>query len=416
MGKYFSDVVDQAIEDIYYCYDIERAVKSIQPLLDAAQAGDGDASYILSRCLSGPCYSWDSHPFREDEEGANHFIRQSILQGSAAGVLGAMRCGMLTPELEEAMPFDNLQQAWDQIYEKAQAGSLFCQYMIGNTYYWCDLVRIQGRGPDDFENWEAFEAYMRNMTLECIPWFEKAFQGGLGIAGRNLYSLYSRGDKDTGIQPQKEKAEEVARQGAELGYPDWQCRYGLLLDRQEDRKEEAVSWLLKSVEQGHLEGCYELGLDYRNGTGTPKDLEKTKAYWELGTHWAEDTSCCEMLGYQYFAGINDTPQDYARAVQLFELAVSRGGMWQAPLLARCYLEGTGCMKDYSRAKWLLENTSDNRKLESWYYAMGLMYAEGLGVSEDIKRGVEYLQKSSLPQAKEALLRYKKTLFGKWVRR
>ena len=57
MGKYFSDAVDRAIEDIYYCYDSDRAVAALQPLLDAAKAGDGDASYILSRCLSGNCYS-----------------------------------------------------------------------------------------------------------------------------------------------------------------------------------------------------------------------------------------------------------------------------------------------------------------------------------------------------------------------
>ena len=48
--------------------------------------------------------------------------------------------------------------------------------------------------------------------------------------------------------------------------------------------------------------------------------------------------------------------------------------------------------------------------------MGLMYTQGLGVPEDIKKGVEYLQQSSLPEAKQALLGYKKTFFGKWVRR
>ena len=37
--------------------------------------------------------------------------------------------------------------------------------------------------------------------------------------------------------------------------------------------------------------------------------------------------------------------------------------------------------------------------------------------EDIKKGVEYLQKAgSNEEAKKELLKYKKTLFGKWVRR
>ena len=64
MGKYFSDAVDNAIEAIYYTYDREKAAAAIQPLADAANAGDGDAAYILSRCTSGPQYSWDYHPFQ----------------------------------------------------------------------------------------------------------------------------------------------------------------------------------------------------------------------------------------------------------------------------------------------------------------------------------------------------------------
>ena len=48
---------------------------------------------------------------------------------------------------------------------------------------------------------------------------------------------------------------------------------------------------------------------------------------------------------------------------------------------------------------------------------GVIYAQGLGVPADIKKGVEYLQKAgNHKQAKEELGKYKKTLFGKWVRR
>lgn len=40
-----------------------------------------------------------------------------------------------------------------------------------------------------------------------------------------------------------------------------------------------------------------------------------------------------------------------------------------------------------------------------------------GFLADIKKGVEYLQKAgNHKQAKEELGKYKKTLFGKWVRR
>ena len=36
MGKYFSDVVDKALEDIYYCYDNQRAKAALAALQSAA--------------------------------------------------------------------------------------------------------------------------------------------------------------------------------------------------------------------------------------------------------------------------------------------------------------------------------------------------------------------------------------------
>ena len=49
--------------------------------------------------------------------------------------------------------------------------------------------------------------------------------------------------------------------------------------------------------------------------------------------------------------------------------------------------------------------------------LGVIYGQGLGVPADIKKGVEYLLKAGdYKEAKEELLKYKKTLFGKWVRR
>ena len=47
----------------------------------------------------------------------------------------------------------------------------------------------------------------------------------------------------------------------------------------------------------------------------------------------------------------------------------------------------------------------------------MMYAEGLGVRENIGKGVEYLKAAgTYPPAQEALKRYKKSLFGVWRRK
>ena len=414
MGKYFSDPVDNAIQAIYYTYDREAAAASVQPLADAASDGDGDAAYILSRCASGPLYSWDYHPFQPNDEAVEQLIRQSILQGSAMGVLGAMRCGMLTPEMEEAMPFASLKEAWNSVYEKAQAGSLFCMNMIGNTYFWLDIVRIEGKGPEDFPSKAAFGEYLRESELKCIPWFEKAFEGGMGFAGRNMYNLYNDGEEGV-CAPDKAKAEAVARLGAEKGYPDWQERYAGILMKDDSRARQALELYHAAAKQGQLSSWFYVGKAFQEGKIVPKDCPRALEYYELGLQDPEAIGCANRAGELVFLGRDGVPQDYGRAVQLFERARAGKNTWGNDMLGTCYLFGYGCQRDPARALSLFQEVDYSTNLLN--YGLGVIYVQGLGVPEDIKKGVEYLQKcKNYSPAQEELLKYKKTLFGKWVRR
>ncbi len=414
MGKYFSDPVDNAIQAIYYTYDREAAAASVQPLADAASDGDGDAAYILSRCASGPLYSWDYHPFQPNDEAVEQLIRQSILQGSAMGVLGAMRCGMLTPEMEEAMPFASLKEAWNSVYEKAQAGSLFCMNMIGNTYFWLDIVRIEGKGPEDFPSKAAFGEYLRESELKCIPWFEKAFEGGMGFAGRNMYNLYNDGEEGV-CAPDKAKAEAVARLGAEKGYPDWQERYAGILMKDDSRARQALELYHAAAKQGQLSSWFYVGKAFQEGKIVPKDCPRALEYYELGLQDPEAIGCANRAGELLFLGRDGVPQDYGRAVQLFERARAGKNTWGNDMLGTCYLFGYGCQRDPARALSLFQEVDYSTNLLN--YGLGVIYVQGLGVPEDIKKGVEYLQKcKNYSPAQEELLKYKKTLFGKWVRR
>lgn len=414
MGKYFSDAVDNAIEAIYYTYDQERAAAAIQPLADAANAGDGDAAYILSRCVSGPQYSWKYHPFQENDEVTEQLIRKSILQGSAMGVLGAMRCGMLTPEMEEAMPFATLKEAWNTVYEKAQAGCLFAMNMIGNTYFWLDVVRIEGKGPNDFPSKEAFGQWLRESELKCIPWFEKAFRGGMGFAGRNLYNLYNDGDDGT-FPPDKAKALELAKLGAELGYPNWQEQYAILIEKEDGRAQEALDLYFAAAKQGQLNAWYNVGKAFMEGKIVPKDCPRAMECFELGLEDPNAIGCANLAGKLLYLGQDGVPQDYGRAVQLFERAHALKNTWGNDMLGSCYLFGYGCQKDPARALQLFQEVDYSTNLLN--YGLGTIYTQGLSVPEDIKKGVEYFQKCrNYAPAQEALLNFKKTLFGKWVRR
>ena len=416
MGKYFSDAVDNAIEAIYYTYDREKAAAAIQPLADAANAGDGDAAYILSRCVSGPQYSWDYHPFQANDEAVEHLIRQSIVQGSAMGVLGAMRCGMLTPEMEEAMKkhYSGLQEVWNVVYEKAQAGCLFAMNMIGNTYFWLDIVRIEDKGPQDFPSKAAFGQWLRENELKCLPWFQRAFEGGMGFAGRNMYNLYNDGEEGV-MEPDKSKAEAIARRGAELGYPDWQERYAGFLIKQEGRAQEALNLYFAAAKQGQLSSWYYIGKAYQEGKLVPKDCVQAMKCYELGLQDPEQIGCANRAGELLFLGKDGIPQDYARAVQLFEQAHGQKNTWGNDMLGTCYLFGYGCQRDPQRALMLFQEVDYSSDLLN--YGLGTIYTQGLGAPEDIKKGVEYLQKcKNYAPAQEALLKFKKNFFGKWVRR
>ncbi len=47
----------------------------------------------------------------------------------------------------------------------------------------------------------------------------------------------------------------------------------------------------------------------------------------------------------------------------------------------------------------------------------MMYAEGIGVPEDIENGIRHLQAAGdYKPAKEALKQYKKSIFGVWRRK
>jgi len=271
MGKYFSDVVDKAIEDLYYCCNNDKAKAAADALLSAAKDGDGDACYFLSRCFSGPCYSWEYHPFEENEAAAYAMLHQAISLGSAAAVLGALRMDLLTPEFKEIMPFDSIKEAWDVIYEKAENGCAFCQYMIGNTYYYLDIIEIEDHKESDFANKGAWNAWKQQQIKQCLPWFEKSFSGGMILAGRNYchYYQYGRGEY---IPPEPEKEASITRQGAEWGYPECMYAYAHYLAYTEDNDKDALPWALKAAEAGHLWSWHIIGDIYWNGRVVERSL------------------------------------------------------------------------------------------------------------------------------------------------
>lgn len=355
MGHFFSDAVETALQCIYYDLGAGRGQEGFRLLEEASAAGDGDADCLLARCLYGPEYTWPGHRFPTDEARGDALMRRAVRRGSAIAALIAMRCGVMDDELQKAMPFASLREAFDDVLGKAEQGEHFCEMVIGNVYYWWDFLRIEDKAPEDFPSGDDFRAYLRDNVLRCEDWFWKAFLGGISAGGINLVLLYTEGEKDL-IPPRPEKEIEVERCGAERGYPPWQYLYACDLF-EAGRREEASLLFRKAADAGE-----------------------------------------------------------PRAFQLLQWADRMGNQMGIFYLGLCYTYGHGTPQDYARARECLEAFPGDDPDKC--YLLGWMYCRGLGGPEDIPRGVALLQKAGdYPEAKEELSHYRKTLFTRqWVRR
>lgn len=411
MGKFFSDAVETALKYIYYQERQGKGWEGLQLLQQASAAGDGDASCILARCLCGPQYVWQGHGFPEDDEKATLLYHKGVEEGSALAALICLRTGDMTPSLEKKMPFASLQEAFNVVLEKAKGGEPFCQFVIGNVYFWGDYIRIENKGPDTFPNMNAFRDYIVESIPKCEDWFLKAYRNGVYAAGDNLHHFYEEGEEGL-IPPQPEKAKGLYRIGAEMGHPIHQFYWGNELN-EAGQKQEALHWYQEALDGGEMRAMYQIGCLYEEGEAVPQDYAKAAQCYEatldlqgysIGSH--------NRLGAMYFNG-KGVPQDYAKAFQLLSWAYDQDSRWGVFYLGKCCFYGLGARQDYTQARTYLEEmTWENKEAN---YMLGYIYARGLGVPADIKKGVALLQKAGdRTDAKEELLRYRKTFFGKWV--
>ena len=108
--------METALKYIYYDMGTGRGQEGFQLLQQAVQDGDADACCLLARCLYGPEYTWPGHGFPVDDRTGD----ESVLGGSAIGVLLSLRSGVMDRRLAQAMPFGGLQDAFDLVLDKAE--------------------------------------------------------------------------------------------------------------------------------------------------------------------------------------------------------------------------------------------------------------------------------------------------------
>lgn len=281
--------------------------------------------------------------------------------------------------------------------------------------YLQDIIEIEERGESEFPDRSAWEDWKAEQVQKSAQWYAEAFEGGMGIAGRGLRAYYQEG-RGTRIPPDQRNFLLTLQQGAELGYPDWMFHWAFELYFHLGRKQEGLDYARRAAEQGHLKGWMILGHAYRYGNVAEQSFSKALSCYEKSVAFGDDSYSSSQLGELYFLGLG-VKQDYATAVQYLEQSYALDSdNTNLGMLGVCCLLGWGCKQDSVRGRTLLTQMNC-RDSQYKSYGLGRMYAEGIGVPEDIEKGVWYLQAAGdYEPAKEALKQYKKSIFGVWRRR
>ena len=243
-------------------------------------------------------------------------------------------------------------RAFEGFSEYAKMGNATAQYYLGKMYYLGECVGV-------------FQDY-----AIAAEWYRKSAEQGNAEAQYSLGSMYENGE---GVSKDLDKA---------------------------------VEWYRKSAEQGYADAQYNLGIMYEKGKGVSQDYVKAVEWYRKSAEQGKATAQGQ-LGYMYGQG-RGISQDKVKAVEWYRKSAEQGNAVAQYNLGIMYENGRGVSQDYAKAaEWYRKSAEqgDTRAVE-WYrksaeqgnadaqYALGYMYENGRGVSQDHAKAVEWYQKAA----------------------
>lgn len=333
----------------------------------------GDAYALLARVYAGPRFTWEESNFPEDNMRTYQCLHDSIRRCSPIGTLQALRIkGSITPTVEKDMQI-SFDDAFRIVYDHANRGDAYCQYVIGNVFFWRDDNRIdsaeamltpppmswskrilksltsgsvqdrvaalQGTVPDD-----KLQAKASSLAKE---WFNKALDNGLAMFQGNLRNIYID-------EADFNNARRVAKTAAELGNPAMMLYTGL--DCHENGKyEDAFTWFTKGAALGQSESIAELA-DYYYHFYDAKNLRCTIPYdpvKAIGLYRRAATKEFSDAGYTalqaafgYIFHIGHLPLDWGLIADLTHMAATKDCfMFALPYIGYMRIHGLGVTKN-----------------------------------------------------------------------
>lgn len=280
----------------------------LNQLLGAAEGGDAEAQYELSRVYVQE---------RDDVEQSLRWLNRAASQGHAGAMaqLGVFYAGT-----------DDV-QALRWLRPAAEQGSDVAQYNLGVMY-----ERGYGVPQDD---------------VEAARLFRLAAEQGFAHAQYNLGFMYDTG---RGVEQNDAEARHWFRLAADQGLPkaeaalrrtdlthtlprsrgvaddpaDAEAQYelGTRYDYEVEDHDEAVRWYRLAAEQGHAGAQYSLGVHYALGQGVEKDYPESARWYRLAAE--QDHAGAQYLLGSAYETSSGVEHDFSEAVRWYRLAAENG--------------------------------------------------------------------------------------------
>ena len=397
----------------------------------------GDAYALLARVYAGPRFTWAESGFPEDNMRTYQCLHDSIRRNSPIGTLQALRiAGSITPTVRRDMQL-SFDDAFRVVFDYAQKNDAYCQYIIGNVFFWGDYHTItpakQLLAPDKASFGQRLQRVLQSKSLregiatlrgtadeETLQaksreyaklWFKKALEQGLAMFQGNLRNIYiDEGDY--------ENARRVARSAAELGNPTMMLYTGL--DHHEKGEfTEAFTWFTKGADLGQPECIAELADYYYHFYKQPMlratipydPVKATELYQQAATKNFNDAGYAALqAAFSYIFHIGHLPLDWGLIADLTHMAATKDRfLFALPYISYMRIHGIGVTKNTKFAVQSLMRVleEENRALQEedrvLFYditraltrvALGSAYEKGYVTgTPDLDTAVQYYESS-----------------------
>jgi len=218
-------------------------------------------------------------------------------------------------------------------------------------------------------------------------------------------SVFDKCDALTIYTPNGSKARQYAEENninckplvdTDVNQNDAEALYNLGINYEEGEgvpkdMEKAYYWYAKAAELGNAEAQNRLGMCYEEGEGVPKDLKKANYWYAKAAGQGYAIAQCN-LGYNYDMGIG-VPQDLVKANYWYAKAAEQGYAMAQCNLGYNYEMGIGVPRDFEKANYWYAKAAEQG------YAMaqcnlGINYGRGRGVQKDFDKANYWFTKAA----------------------